>query len=255
LKRAVELDPRNWEARTDLAEFLFSRPHSIVRRRPGQSRRPSRGAAPAQSRDGATGFLARIAGKIKTTTKPSASTGQLSKPVTERHRHGWHLAQFLAHANRLDETEQALRTMESSPVDRPGFVDGRRQPPAAHGPRPCPGSATLRRYLSSPAEEGPAFKAHDFLGQLLEKQGDRRAAAEQYRAALPSFTPTLGSGRLEAGRTLNLTWIAGRPPRLVIFKNVGIFSSWYFRPSDIKISLASNCFMKSFPKIARKKTV
>src|ERR1022692_1518237 len=42
----------------------------------------------------------------------------------------------------------------------------------------------LRRYLSSPAEEGPAFKAHDFLGQLLEKQGDRRAAAQEYRAAL-----------------------------------------------------------------------
>ena len=42
----------------------------------------------------------------------------------------------------------------------------------------------LRRYLASPVEEGPAFKAHDLLGQLLEKQGDRRAAAEEYRAAL-----------------------------------------------------------------------
>ena len=45
----------------------------------------------------------------------------------------------------------------------------------------------LRRYLASPVEEGPAFKAHDFLGQVLEKQGDRRAAAEQYRAALALF--------------------------------------------------------------------
>ena len=42
----------------------------------------------------------------------------------------------------------------------------------------------LRRYLSSPVEEGPAFKAHDLLGQVLEKQGDRKAAAEQFRAAL-----------------------------------------------------------------------
>ncbi len=41
-----------------------------------------------------------------------------------------------------------------------------------------------RRYLESPVEEGPAFKAHDYLGQLLEKQGDRRAAAEEFRAAL-----------------------------------------------------------------------
>jgi hypothetical protein len=42
----------------------------------------------------------------------------------------------------------------------------------------------LRRYLLSPVEEGPAFKAHDLLGQLLEKQGDRHAAAEEFRAAL-----------------------------------------------------------------------
>jgi len=42
----------------------------------------------------------------------------------------------------------------------------------------------LRRYLTSPVEEGPAFKAHDQLGQLLEKQGDRKGAAEEFRAAL-----------------------------------------------------------------------
>ena len=42
----------------------------------------------------------------------------------------------------------------------------------------------LRRYLASPVEEAPAFKAHDMLGQLLEKQGDRKAAAEEFRAAL-----------------------------------------------------------------------
>jgi predicted Zn-dependent protease len=42
----------------------------------------------------------------------------------------------------------------------------------------------LRRYLAAPVEEGPAFKAHDMLGQLLERQGDAKAAAEEYRAAL-----------------------------------------------------------------------
>jgi len=42
----------------------------------------------------------------------------------------------------------------------------------------------LRRYLAAPVEEGPAFKAHDLLGQVLEKQGDRHAAAEEFRAAL-----------------------------------------------------------------------
>ena len=43
----------------------------------------------------------------------------------------------------------------------------------------------VRRYLASgPVEEWPAFKAHYLLGELLEKQGERDAAAEQYRAAL-----------------------------------------------------------------------
>src|SRR4029077_10352788 len=44
----------------------------------------------------------------------------------------------------------------------------------------------LRRYLAltSEAEEAPAFKAHYLLGTALEKQGDKQAAAQEYRAAL-----------------------------------------------------------------------
>ena len=42
----------------------------------------------------------------------------------------------------------------------------------------------LERYLKAPVEDGPAFKAHDLLGQIYEKQGDKRAAADQFRAAL-----------------------------------------------------------------------
>jgi TolA-binding protein len=43
----------------------------------------------------------------------------------------------------------------------------------------------VRRYFSEgPVEEAPAFKAHYLLGQLLEKQGDKPAAAAEYRAGL-----------------------------------------------------------------------
>jgi Tfp pilus assembly protein PilF len=44
----------------------------------------------------------------------------------------------------------------------------------------------LRLYISSSntVEEAPVFKAHCMLGDLLEKQGDHKAAAEEYRAAL-----------------------------------------------------------------------
>jgi len=33
-------------------------------------------------------------------------------------------------------------------------------------------------------EEAPAFKAHYLLGTLLEKQGNKQAAAQEYRASL-----------------------------------------------------------------------
>jgi len=43
----------------------------------------------------------------------------------------------------------------------------------------------LKRYLAEgPVEEAPAFKAHHLLGLLLEKQGDKAAAAAEYRSAL-----------------------------------------------------------------------
>jgi hypothetical protein len=81
--------------------------------------------------------------------------------------------------------EQALRNLETGPVDRPeSLMDGGSV--LLHAGRGYPlGVLLVRRYLSgTTVEEGPAFKAHDLLGQLLEKQGDRQAAAEQYRAAL-----------------------------------------------------------------------
>ena len=95
------------------------------------------------------------------------------------------LAGFYRHTGRLDEMEQALHTMESRPLDRHAALmdaasillrSGRDYPLAIR---------LVRRYLASgTVEEWPAFKAHCLLGELLEKQGERDAAAEQYRAAL-----------------------------------------------------------------------
>jgi tetratricopeptide (TPR) repeat protein len=181
-ERAVELDPKSWEARTDLAEFYLEAP-SIVGG--GQDKARAQADAlllfnPAM----AHWVLARLAGKSKDT---AGAEREYRAAIEASHgtAQAWlHLAQFLAHANRLDEMEQALRTMESSPLDRPdSLMDGASL--LLHIGRNYPMAVRLlRRYFSSPAEEGPAFKAHDFLGQLLEKQGDRRAAAQEYRAAL-----------------------------------------------------------------------
>jgi TolA-binding protein len=43
----------------------------------------------------------------------------------------------------------------------------------------------LHRYLAAgPVEAAPAFKARYLLGLLLEKQGDKAGAAQEYRASL-----------------------------------------------------------------------
>lgn len=181
-ERAVELDPTKWQARVNLAEFYLDAPGIM-----GGGKDKARAQADALlplNPGMAHWVLARIASKEKDAV---GAEREFRAAITASHsgtRAWFELANFLFHANRLDEMEQALRTMDSSPVDRPDALmdgaslllrTGRDYPLAVR---------LLHRYLSSPVEEGPAFKAHDLLGQVLEKQGDRRAAAEEFRAAL-----------------------------------------------------------------------
>jgi hypothetical protein len=79
-----------------------------------------------------------------------------------------------------------LRTMESRPLDHPAaLVDGAGMLLRTGRDYPM-AIRLLRRYVASSTtvEEAPVFKAHNLLGELLEKQGDRPAAAKEYRAAL-----------------------------------------------------------------------
>jgi tetratricopeptide (TPR) repeat protein len=181
-ERAVELDPKNWEARSDLAEYYIEAPAMV-----GGGKEKAHAQADAIMPVNpalAYWILARIDQKEK-----DAAGAERDYRVAIEISHGtaqsWlHLAQFLAHANRLDEMVEALRTMDSSPLDRPdSLMDGASLLLRA-GRDNALAVRLLRRYLSAPVEEGPAFKAHDLLGHLLEKQGDKRAAAEEYRTAL-----------------------------------------------------------------------
>jgi tetratricopeptide (TPR) repeat protein len=181
-ERAVELDPKSWEARTDLAEFYIEAPGIVGG---GKDKAEAQADAlmalnPAMSH----WVAARIAEKSKNGV---AAEREYRAEIASSHSgsRGWlDLAIFFRHANRLDEMEQALNSLEFSPVDRPeSLMDGGSVLLRA-GRNYALGVRLLRRYLASPVEAGPAFKAHDLLGELLEKQGDLQAAAEQYHAAL-----------------------------------------------------------------------
>ncbi|HUA16890.1 MAG TPA: tetratricopeptide repeat protein [Verrucomicrobiae bacterium] len=181
-ERAVELDPKSWEARTDLAEFYLEAPGIVGG---GKDKAQAQGDA-LMGINPAMGHWvqARIAGKNK---DASAAEREYRAAIAASHSgaRAWlDLAIFLRHADRLDEMDEALRHLESSPVDHAeALMDGASVLLEAGKDYPL-GVRLIHRYLLSPVEEGPVFKARDLLGQLLERQGDRRAAAEQYRIAL-----------------------------------------------------------------------
>ena len=181
-ERAVQLDPGNWEARADLGEFYAEAPGIV-----GGGKDKARAQADALMRiNPAMGHwvLARVAEKDK---QPDVAEREYRAEIAASHSgaRAWlDLAGFLRHEKRYEEMKHALRTLNSCLLDRPEALLHAAQQlfrsdldlPFAVG--------LLERYLKAPVEDGPAFKAHDLLGQIYEKQGDKRAAAAEFRAAL-----------------------------------------------------------------------
>lgn len=183
LERAVELDPSNWEARTDLAEFYLEAP-GIVGGGKDKARAQAEKLAPLN-----LGYSHWVKARIAEKEKDDATAEREYRAAIDASQGGvraWlNLAGFYKHLNQLDAMDQALNTMESRPLDHPAaLLDGASM--LLRSGRNYPLAIRLvRRYLDSNAvEEEPAFKAHVILGELLERQGDRAAAAEEYRAAL-----------------------------------------------------------------------
>src|SRR6202049_3592949 len=182
-ERAVEFDPKSWEARTDLAEFYLEAPGIVGG---GKDKARAQADVLASLNPAMAHYMN---GRIAEKNKDIATAEREYRDAIEASHGGAHawlnLALFYPHQNRLAEMEQALRTMESRPLDRPESLMDGGSIMLRTGRNYALGIELLREYLSGPTvEEGPAFKAHYILGQLLEKQGDRSAAAQEYRAVL-----------------------------------------------------------------------
>jgi tetratricopeptide (TPR) repeat protein len=189
-ERAVELDPSNVAARTDLAEFYLEAP-GIVGGGKDKARTQAEAIAPLDPA-AAHWVTSRLAERAHDEALAEREL-RAAIDASQGGAHAWlNLAIFYRHTNRLDQMELALITMETRPLDRPeSLMDGASL--LLRTARGYPMAIRfLRRYLQSPVEQGPAFKAHYLFGQLLEKQGDRSAAAAEFRAALAlahTYTP------------------------------------------------------------------
>jgi tetratricopeptide (TPR) repeat protein len=183
-ERAVELDPKNVEARTSLAEFYIDAPGIV-----GGGRDKARAQADvlASLAPAKAHYLnGRLAEKAKDTTKAEKEY-KAAIEASGGNANDWlNLALYYKHQERFDEMEQTLNRAANAPTaSREVLVECAEI--LVRTNRNLPGAAEYaRRFVSSgpSLEKSPLFKAHYVLGTVLEKQGNKTAAAQEYRAAL-----------------------------------------------------------------------
>jgi tetratricopeptide (TPR) repeat protein len=182
-ERAVEFDPNSYEVRTDLAEFYVEAP-GILGGGQDKARAQADKLAPLNPAI-ADWVKARLAEKNK---DEAAAEREYQAAVTDSHggsREWLNLAGFYSRNQRFDDMERALRSLESSRLDHPAALADGASIVLRTGQDNDLGVRLLQRYLATKTvEEAPAFKAHVMLGELLERQGNASAAAEEYRIAL-----------------------------------------------------------------------
>ena len=181
-ERAVQLDANNVEARLDLAEFYVEAPAFLGG---GEQKARAQAQSIGALDPGREHWVyANIAEKKKDAATAEREYHQYID-LSEGDAEAWlNLSLFLRRQKRLDEMEQAIVKLSQAPmpklevlVEASGNLHraGRNFPLATE---------LLRRYFAAgPVEAAPAFRARYLLGTLLEKQGDKAGAAQEYRAA------------------------------------------------------------------------
>ena len=183
---AVQLDPNDVEARSDLAEYYLEAPGMMG----GGKDKAATQANQIASLDLAEAhkMKARIAEKngdfvtAESEYRAAIQAGE-NRPGT------WlNLAEFYRRRGRFDQMQEAIQHVSGSQntTQNTSFPLMRAAEILVRAKREIPLAAQLvRRYLAgNTVEDAPTFKAHYLLGTLLESQGNKAAAAQEYRAAL-----------------------------------------------------------------------
>jgi tetratricopeptide (TPR) repeat protein len=198
---SVRLDPGNVAARTDLAEFYLEAPGFLG----GGTDKAVAQAQELMPLDPvkAHWVLGRIAEKKKDTVIAEYEYRKAVQAGEGRGDAWLNLALFYRHTGRFDAMEDALDHIRSTDPGHPNAMMEAAQLLIRTGRNTPAAIDLLQRYLaSSTVEEAPAFQAHYLLGTLLEKRGDRQAAAREYQTSLSlarSFTPAQSAlARLKA---------------------------------------------------------
>ncbi|MGH9508699.1 MAG: tetratricopeptide repeat protein [Terriglobales bacterium] len=182
-EKAVELDPSNVAARTDLAEYYLEAPGIVG----GSKDKAREQADQIQQRDPAAAHWVRARLAVKAKQYDVAEKEFRAAVDASRSPGGaWlDLADFYRDRARVNDLEAAV----NKAVDASQRSGGTLFEAAAllfHSGRNFSGAVEmLRHYLNGEKKvcEAPAFRAHYLLGQILEKQGDKQGATSAYQAS------------------------------------------------------------------------
>ncbi len=184
LEAAVSLDPNNAAARIDLAEFYIEAPGIVGG---GKDKAEAQAEKLAALDPVKAGWVkGRLAEKKKDLAAAELAYRQAVEASHGRADAWVNLGRFYRNSGRLPEMQEAIQHVSSAPLPQPSILMDAAEVLIRTG-RDLPTAVQLlRRYISSnaSAEDDPLFKAHYVLGTVLEQQGDKAAAAQEYRAAL-----------------------------------------------------------------------
>jgi tetratricopeptide (TPR) repeat protein len=183
-EKAVELDTTSVDARSDLAEYYMEAPGFL-----GGGKDKARAQATqlaSYNASAAHWVQARLAEKADNLDEAEEEYKAAIESSKDPGGEWLNLASFYRRQKRFKEMEDAIHHAVSYDSKKTNVLYDAGNMLYRAG-RNFPGAAQLvRKYISSHPhdEEAPTFQAHYLLGQILEKQGEKQAAAEEYRASL-----------------------------------------------------------------------
>jgi tetratricopeptide (TPR) repeat protein len=181
-ERAVALDGNNFSARSDLTEYYLEAPGFL-----GGDKNKARAQADAVAPHDPA-LAQYLYAKVEEKQGSGRAEDLYKKAITASDngaRYWVELAYYYRRAGRPQDMESAITSARTAlhHDGMPAFDGAFLLLRTGHN---FPGAIEmLHRYLdgSDLCEDGPSFRAHFLLGELLEKQGEHARAVEEFRSA------------------------------------------------------------------------